>query len=260
MTFFAPVAPISLLHKLDERQTAGPYHLLLAHDVVEKKTQYQRLFQKKSTQWQVIMDNSAVELGEPVSPDVLLEAVTICHATVVVLPDHLLDPKATVKSTTEALKEWEEPLRNYPRTLDLMVVPQGKSVGQWTVCALALSKLHSPRIKWWGIPRNFRDKCGESRQTAVCLAHSFRPDWNIHLLGFSEDTIDDILVAKDPRVHGIDSAVPVRIGQANELFIPGMETPPRGEWWESANAETEVTEECVQNIYDVREWIRTWRS
>jgi len=204
------------------------------------------------------MDNSAVELGEPVSPEVLLEAVEICQASIVVLPDHLLDAKATVRSTTKALKEWQKPLQDYSRPLDLMVVPQGKTVGQWTACALALSKLSHSRIRWWGIPRNFRDKCNESRQMAVNIVSSFRHDWNIHLLGFSEDTVDDMLTAKDPRVYGIDSAVPVRIGMAGEQFIPGMDTPPRGKWWDEEHGE--VTEECKQNIYDVRNWIKKWQS
>ncbi len=263
MAQFAPVAPIRLLQKLHDENLAGSYHLLLAHDVVAKADAYRIMFQGDwlgaPSSHEVIMDNSAIELGAPVSPDVLLKAVDICYAKIVVLPDQLLDSKATLISTFEALKEWDTPLKEYPRGLDLMVVPQGKTVTEWTACALALSKIDTSRVSWWGIPRNFKDVCGESRQTAVNIAFAFKPQWKIHLLGFSEDTVDDILVAKDSRVYGIDSAVPVREGMAGRLFTPGGDVPPRGDWWDTSKWNTPITKECRENLNDVRAWIASWK-
>jgi len=80
MPKFAPVAPIQVLEGL---WAAGPecfgnYHLLLAHHTVEHKTRFTALFKaiaEADHVCTIIMDNSIVELGDAVGPEMVAEAV-----------------------------------------------------------------------------------------------------------------------------------------------------------------------------------------
>ena len=236
MTKFAPVAPIHILKELNDRKVLGRYHLLLAHDILAHEDEYAEIF-RNQTHLHVILDNSLIELGHAVSIDVIREAADIVSANVIVLPDTQHDAKATVDDCTEAYDKWTTSLNKMGlEDWSFMYVPQGETLQEF---AWAAHELHSdhrfPRIGWWGVPRNLVSIPEiASRRKAVTLCNINNSNRKIHMLGFSDDLIDDFTVAvRSGCVNGIDSAVPLRAASLQVEMSLAIELPPRGDWWDN---------------------------
>lgn len=252
MAKFAPVCPAKILEQLSP-SASGDYHLLLAHDVAQD-LRYGRWF-GSHTNMTVIMDNSVIELGNAVDLGVIKNACEQVETTTIVLPDVLLDGKATVESCSAALETWPNVFRDlFGNTKydapwqrrGFMYVPQGKTLAEFGWSAQALAD--HPDINFWGIPRNFVGQVG-TRRDAIELCHALNSSRRIHLLGFSDSIPDDVICARDRRVEGIDSAVPLRINDAiTFLSDPG----PRGDWWNTVKFSPQMNE----NIDTYRRWIR----
>lgn len=255
MAKFAPVCPPRVLRQL-EPANSGDYHLLLAHDVAANAGEYKTWFGRHRNMT-VIMDNSVIELGKAVNLKMIKAACDAVDVTTIVLPDVLLDGKATVDSCSRALETWPEEFRDYigrtngyPHSEQsrrgFMYVPQGKTRAEWASSAQALAD--HPNINFWGIPRNIVANMG-SRQFAIELAYALNPARRIHLLGFSDDIVDDVYCSRDRRVEGIDSAVPMRIkGPIQFDSDPG----PRGDWWDTVEFDPIMD----HNISTYKQWIR----
>lgn len=268
MAKFAPVCPIHVARELDSWYSLGDYQLLLAHDILNKPDEYGELFdsqknipsKKYNKTWfeTKILDNSVIELGSSVDIDVIAEAASIVKATVIVLPDVLLDAKATVESCLAALDTWTPVLQKKmgSQAWSYMVVPQGNTPEEWAWCAEQFQVAGS-QIKWWGIPRNYNIKGLGSRRDAVQIAHAIDCKRRIHLLGFSDNIVDDVLSARMPEVDGIDSAVPLRAGSANlkmSMMLP--ELGPRGDWWDTVSIEDGCGLKMSEACDTFRNWIR----
>lgn len=250
MAKFAPVAPVHVVKAL-EPHAAGDYHLLLAHDVDANFHEYADYFTRFNN-FTIIMDNSVIELGGAVDLSVVKNACRAVDATTVVLPDVLLDGKATVESCSAALETWPNAFAEIfgsSRGKGFMFVPQGRTLKEWAASAEALA--NHPDINFWGIPRNLVGQ-GIDRRDAISIARSLNPHRRIHLLGFSDDIIADVLAAKCPHVEGIDSAVPLRAASLGEPISLSLDLPPRGNWWD-----TVVYEPMMDtNIETYKRWIR----
>src|SRR5215469_4735121 len=148
MAYFCIVAPIHILEQLKNRHAMGRYHLLLAHDVVEKSHAYKMAFDNIHPHPYsfVVMDNSVIELGDAVDLSMLQEACNIVRPSCVVLPDVLEQADATIDSCLDAIDSWSKILG------PLMFCPQGIDTHSFTWCAEQLAD--DPRIKYWGCPRN----------------------------------------------------------------------------------------------------------
>lgn len=253
---FAPVCPIQILEKMGYFY-AGDYHLPLAHDVMkpENKERYRDWFGKladddKFNQRVVIMDNSVIELGDSVDITWLLEACDVARATHIVLPDSLCNAEETVRLSINAYQTLK-PMGKFPA---ITVVPQGKTVAEWLWCAEEL--LRNIPVAMWGIPRNYERRLG-SRYVAAKLLGIIAPIIPIHMLGFSEDLCMDMMNCHHPNVLGIDSAVPIRMGQAGTELSLTCEVPPRGDWWETVNDKTVIEDKTLLNLEKVRNWINS---
>lgn len=248
MAKFGPVAPIQVVEKLTPG-AAGDYHLLLAHDVAENAARYSEYF-LKFMNMTIIMDNSVIELGGAVDLGVVKKACEAVPSTTIVLPDVLLDGKATVDSCSAALETWPNAFRDVlGDRCGFMYVPQGKTLQEWAVSAERLA--HHPLINFWGIPRNLVGQHID-RRDAIDIAYALNPSRRIHLLGFSDDVVADVLSCQDKRVEGIDSAVPLRAATLGKSMSLGLDLPPRGDWWATA-------EHCSlmdHNIETYKTWIR----
>lgn len=264
MASFAPVCPIHILQGLacQGNYVLGDYHLPLAHDVLKHPDEYRRMFDTiiedattdDGCYATVILDNSVIELGTAVNIDVIAEAAKIVSANVIVLPDILLDCDATIVACKQAIKTWTPILQ---RELDwdwsYMFVPQGRTLAEFVQCAEAFRD--DDLIGWWGVPRNFNIHGLGSRTTAVNILEAIQGKRNIHLLGFSDNVLDDILSARHPAVNGIDSAVPIR---AASLGLPMSLTfdkslPPRGDWWD--DPETKFVPLMANNVMVTRDMV-----
>jgi hypothetical protein len=235
MARFAPVAPVDILHEL-YMKGGDSYHLPLAHDVIREPKKYGQLFGTMENEHKynrvVILDNSVIELGLSVDVNIIKDAAEIVRANVIVLPDVLLDTDKTIRDCRKAVDEWDRIFTD--STLlkyTFMVVPQGTNRMDWARCAEAFAG--DSRIGWWGVPRNYNIKGLGSRRDAVEILRAVDPSKCIHLLGFSDDIVDDVLSARHPNVAGIDSAVPSRAASLGLSMSLGLDAklPPRGDWW-----------------------------
>ena len=257
---FAPVAPIQVLEGLlsISPTTFGRYHLLLAHHTVEHPARFTELFRVASTRIgqhiDVIMDNSLVELGGAVDSKMIREAVEIVqegggsHTHVIpVLPDVMGDAAATIQASTEAYSEWQKdemPGSGY------MVVAQGPSFWDFIKLIDHFFVLnYFPEIRWVGIPRALVSTLA-SRRFAIEYVQTVAPHVQIHLLGFSDNVLDDLQCARLRGVRGIDSAVPLR---HDGIFLPTSQTPPRSpDWFDKAEVNNDT---MLINLYNIRKWV-----
>lgn len=248
MSQFAPVAPPLMLLDLKSKGALGDYHLLLAHDVVKQKSLYKEVFDGIDPKPYVIMDNSVIELGVPVSNETMEEAVSIVHTDLIVLPDAIADPEGTYEMSERAARTWRSD--SSTSCIGFMVVPQGKLLNEFTDSAEKLMLL--PNARAWGIPRHATGKLG-TRHHLVFSLMVLRPIFGMHLLGFSDNIQDDISVARAAGVNGIDSAVPIRLGLHDLPFNVHIEShPPRGDYWETAKT---ATPQVLENLAKIRGWI-----
>lgn len=251
MAKFAPVAPIQVVSNLTP-SACGDYHLLLAHDVAEHAKEYRQFFGLHRNMT-VIMDNSVIELGGAVDLKVVKAACTAVDSTTVVLPDVLLDSKATVESCKAALESWPTAfaeLFGHRQDRGFMIVPQGRSLAEFAWCAEQFAS--HPSINFWGVPRNLVKEIG-SRERAIDIVSAINPSRRIHMLGFSDDICDDVLCAKDRRVEGIDSAVPLRAGTLGIEFGFNTDMPKRAPNWFDTAVHVPLMDTNIENY---KRWIR----
>jgi hypothetical protein len=251
MARFAPVAPAHVVQKLSDF-ARGDYHLVLAHDVVKDPDTYRRVYNNWGMT--VILDNSVIELGGAVDLDMIVEAAKIVQPHSVVLPDVLLDTDATIDACKDAYATWYEPIKavmEQHRKWGFMYVPQGKTPSDFARAADAFDV--AEHINFWGIPRNVVAYHG-SRATAIEICHALNGERRQHLLGFSDDIIDDVICAriKGRNIVGIDSAVPLRAATLGLDMSMSLKMPPRGDWWDTV----EHVPAMDYNIATFKGWIR----
>lgn len=256
MAHFCPVAPTKILSSMHKLQILGHHHLLLAHDVILPQNYeiYKRLFDPYTGPFMqtVILDNSVIELGSSVELDPIRRACEIVRPHVVVLPDVMHSWEGTIRSCGEAIDAWWEVLRDIssPRQISFMYVPQGKSIHEFVKCAEAFAT--DTRIGWWGIPRNLVHVLPQrSRSEAVYLLNAINPKRKIHMLGFSDDMVEDLFTSQLKEVYSIDSAVPLRI---EDEFRVTLRPKPRSTWWEHGEYGPHVTRnlKIVRNLFEGR--------
>ncbi len=253
MSSFAPVAPPQVLKKFKDFGQLGDYHLLLAHDIAAKPTVYADIFNRPHhSPMQIILDNSVIELGGAVDINVIIEAAHVVRPSTTVLPDVLLDQKATIRACDDALNKWSSAFSDANLGPNFMLVPQGRTLKEWIECAEYFAD--DKNINFWGIPRNIEKTAIRSRRDLIDIVHAINPSRSIHLLGFSDNVVDDILSARHHLVEGIDSAVPIRaVSQGIPMSLTGTlnAMPPRGNWWEEAQFDRKM----LDNLILARQWV-----
>jgi len=240
-TSYAPTAPTHILRQLKEKGWLGRYHLLLAHDVIDHAEEYEDIFDVQS-QYEIILDNGAYELGEPMPAADLHDAAMIVGAKYIALPDKLKDTRATMTLAEEGSRAFLAIDKHPP--YGMLAIPQGNNLDEFTTCVRALAGLFN--VKAWGIPRVVGDAIG-TRESAIRWVNAYTGNQPIHLLGFTNDFRDDIVCCRIPRVVGIDSTEPIRLGlEGKELNLTKPIAPgPRGSFWTD---EVEVNNQVIKNI------------
>lgn len=242
MAYFLPVAPANYLESIYEHNQvpANRHAFLLAHEVVADASSYARL---KQLYWDaghiLLLDNSAIELGSAVDDQMVYEAQSITGANVVVLPDVLENAEATLESCWRVYERWLQFYKNRKPdansmgvTAELLFIPQGETLRAWVWCLetfLSRCRLYGLEYpKWIGIPRNTTKRIVISRTELIDVVNALGK-FKIHLMGFSDYMIDDMISARHhPRVVSIDSNAPFRM----EEFMMTSFVPSRGSWWQ----------------------------
>jgi hypothetical protein len=186
----------------------GDYHLLLAHIVLSDPKGWADYYQDKRRRdpdTVVILDNSLIELGAPLAPEALAEATSIVQPDFLVMPDKLGDWRATVAASVKFCDDYDT---RVPGWVEFAGVVQGTTYSELRECANELLDFCYPRIGALHVPRHVTNNLGTRRQIVEELART-APDMQVHLLGFSDNLLDDMECAALPCVAGIDSAYPV---------------------------------------------------
>lgn len=229
----------------------GDYHLLLAHDICEQEAIYQEVF-GGDIRADIILDNSSAELKAPVDFNMVSHAVLVVKPDFVILPDIINDASATLSMTEEAARGqiWPD-LKRRQTNLRFMAVPQGKNFEQWCECVDMM--LLMPNIDAFAVPKAMFWNIGSRLQCVEYLLRlTHKP---IHLLGMSDDMEDDMYCARMPGVQGIDSAVPVWMGQRGDAVQELQKSHgKRGDFW--TNYGTELTDTTIENLAKVRQWVK----
>lgn len=214
MTNFAAVAPLGILKQLAEVDALGTYQLLIAPIVLERRDEYADFFIREHDDQFVIVDNGVIELGYALSAAQLFQAASIVGASLVVMPDTIDDAKMTVKQVRFSLSEY----RKLDQSTDTMGVVQGTNDAEVMWCATQLAEAG---VDWLGVPRGLTPNLGTRVRLVKALGAAFGKP--MHVLGFSENIVDDIMAATaHPLVRGMDAATPVWLG-----FMLASET---GQW------------------------------
>lgn len=239
MAKFAPVCPTRIYEglKRDSLVAFGDYFLLLAHDVLADTKAYEDLFWYRPKESIVHLDNSVIELGSSVSMHILWNAAEIVQADTIALSDVLCDGIATITSTLNAYEQFIK-FPTQSRKRQPMIIPQGKDMDDWINCLeTCVSVMGTENIPWVGIPRNIVGRIAASRAYLIGFTKGILPNAKIHLMGFSDNIVDDMYCAKIPRVVGIDSAVPMR---CTDVFTITSDPGPRGGWWDTCQYTTRM--------------------
>ena len=251
MARFAPIAPLPVLERLRNAGVLGDYHFLLAHDVLAKQDEYREFYSNPLEHPFIIMDNGVVELGEAMPVLQVLEAARVVGANTMVLPDVPYDAKWTLAAIQDALGKLRE-ISHPP----LMAVVQGWSEEEAMEFLFELR--HRPEIAYLSIPRLMSEVCGTRCRLTKFAVEEVRSNpgrRGVHLLGFSNDILDDMASASIPGVMGIDSAVPVRMGLAGEEIELGSETPRRTPGYLDNPYDGAKLFKAAMNISRVRGWL-----
>lgn len=221
--YYSPVAGLKALEMLHDCKCLGSYLLVLAHDILENKSEYAEFFEQLRFDFQgkmfIILDNSAIELGGALPAKYLGAAAKIVKASCIILPDVLNSAEDTVRASFAGA-------RSLKRSGDFgdcafMVVPQGNSVPQLYWCIQQLSLI--PNVRYWGVPRSITNTLGSREVLAEILTynHVGPSGPSIHMLGMSSNLLDDIWCSAYPNVMGIDSANPIVMGLKNANLAEG---------------------------------------
>ncbi len=266
MARFAPVVPLAIARQLQgkypNKDLLGNYHLLLAHDILKHPKEYQQVYGEVRRRYGkdsfIILDNSIVELGKAMSIDDLMAASDILRPDCIVVPDVMGDGSATRLAAERFCREYAKRMvaagdpNNIP---SLLGVIQGDSVAD---CMDTASLFYVQNlIEYVSVPRIVGQKLGTRMGVLNQLAMSPRFA-GIHLLGFSDNLLDDVACARHPLVQGIDSAVPIRAGlRGQEITIEyAVDYGPRGLFWDTTEVQYNLNHEQVRaNIEAFRRWI-----
>lgn len=249
MAKYSPVAPITLLASLEQRNCLGDYVLMLAHDVIAFPRKYEKLaydLRQRNKHATIIMDNSLIELGRPVSPATMIEAARIVQANVLTLPDVL----QSFEGTRKLCKDWMREMNKVRDRYQLMGVVQGANCEDQGQCTAFYGEVIKP--EWWSVPRIVANTEGSREPLITHIVDMYTPSdnspFNIHLLGMSRSLDDDIRCAMMSYVRGIDSANPLVLGQRGIDISTDFKHVDRGDFWDSRRLE----DMTVSNIKYIR--------
>lgn len=248
---FAPVMSIGFMERALLAGLDTCYHLPLAHKILAEPDRW-RTFCEECRKWHAsksngrpffVMDNSLIELGEPLLAKDLYDAACIIDADCIVLPDRLRDFPTTIGWSRDAANNLRKQQRQFP----LLGVVQGNTEQEYMLCAEFFTQIIG--VNYLSVPRVTTQVLGSRIWITEKLAKTFGKA--IHLLGFSGNVADDIAacVANRQYVIGIDSAVPIRMGQENiKLEQLASYCGERPKDWLELEPE-EMTRQAMQNMY-----------
>lgn len=248
MSRFAPVAPLALAELLRDHQQLGSYHLLLAHDVLlseSNSSMYALLYDqglRTRIDRVVIMDNSVVELGVAMGAEPVMRAAEIANADFIVAADLFLDAEETKRRATAFADE------AYGQTESgIMGVVQGRTIQE--VCQMVDFYADDDRFEAIAVPRCLTAQLGSRMAPLQYINNRHKGRFElVHMLGFSDNLMDDFTCARLDHVDGIDSAAPLHGAMKGiALALPNTDFGARGMYWHHTAKEFENAMQLIQS-------------
>lgn len=222
---FCFITPIEYLQYTQCSNT----HLVLAH-MVHEDPDYTEFYRQRSIQGDfIIMDNSAFELGESFTPEMLLELAGQCGAHAIVLPDY---PGKPSSMTIEAAEKYIPLFKQHGYAC--MFVPQSETgdIDDWISCYQYAA--NNPNIdiigmSILGIPNAFKHiHVGYARvvATQVLMEHNiFNSEKHHHYLGLNSGPGLEIpSLLQMGALDTIDSSGPVWAGITGHRYCPNTDS------------------------------------
>lgn len=204
------ISPTGLLDRYSKRTD---YHLCLAH-LIYNDSHYRNWYQDRIQDGDfVILDNSVIELGRPVSLSELADVAKMIRPSEIVLPDWPADPLLTLNEAREGA-----PILLKTFRCKIMAVPQGKTVDEWMWSHEQLC--HIDEVTTIGIGKFLK----EVRPDVVReLDRARDPNRDYHLLGTWGNPIEVRGYDQSaPWLRGVDTKLPVRLGQRGIALHPDL--------------------------------------
>jgi hypothetical protein len=159
----------------------------------------------------VILDNGAA-VGGTVTNQQLIDAAGMVDADEVVIPDVMADKDATLAKAKQFLKQWIGPTNT-----KLMFVPQGEAFIDWAQCLAGFMKMElaNPNLRRIvvGIGKHMHARVSGGRRYLVDFCQS--QHYTCHLLGASDEPLEDIKLLDHPAVRGSDTSLPFAMAQSD---------------------------------------------
>ena len=203
------------------------YFMCLGHLINEPGMEsYTSFFRRRSAEGNyVIMDNGVIE-GNQRPIEELLEKAKAVGAAEMILTDVFCDREATL----EAIAKDMEYLKNV-RHPKVMLVPQGKNIDDWVLCAQQLIRDYGTSVVY-GVPKVLVKFGGrDGRLSAIASLIEVCPvakHCTFHLLGCWKSPLEVTMLAKLssqvykklewPNIRGVDSAMPFVYARAGRLL------------------------------------------
>ena len=228
MFSFMPVMPLSI-HKYMKEESYNIYMkmccsenskqlsiFLLLHDIINNWRSVGKIFNSYKDEFKgmkIILDNSVIELGKPLNVADITEGLNIINSwnidpkITIVCPDVVCNKKETFLAAIDFIHNINANANaNANANIDnIMFVPQGNTLHDWEKSFEELSRLStSLKIQSiFGIPRNIINRKYTKSRSYIANQN---PDKNFHLLGFSNNLLDDISSSMCPNVKSIDTS------------------------------------------------------
>lgn len=189
---------------------------------------YMQFFREMTRQRKyVILDNSAVEMGNPESFESYITKAIYMKATEILMPDYFREKQKTL----DAMKPALETMRQMEFTGRVMAVPQGETPSDFLNC---VAQMIQYPIHTLGISRRYINMFGGTR-TGICemvhdrLLVEGTSSIKVHLLGCWSHPVQDIgTLLREQYIQGIDGSLPSVFALHSQLLEEAAERPGPG--------------------------------
>lgn len=222
-----------------------PYEMYLAHTLLHAPAHVLESIRKHNAY--KILDNGCYELNSSIGWYELFQLASKIEAQEVILPDVMFDMNATFTQTVHTIEQLH--IKYGPHIpFNLMAVPQGVTLEEYSICATAFAQL--PEITTLGIPKKFMQRAPEMQLKHPCamaleralFARDLKTDYphlNVHLLGLSYGLIE-LQACKDY----------VRTCDTNKFVIDAQRKRSMWTPWDSCGYDLDnaLTDETLQEL------------
>jgi hypothetical protein len=216
--------------------------LVEAHHLLQGDEEYYMGIKSYPHTW--ILDNSTA-LGEDISPEKYMKIVKDLNPTFAIAPDVLNNYSETVSRCSYFMESLEDA---YTGSKLFMVVPQGRNMSEWLMCAERMREFPHALI---GIPYRFqgmfyvdRKDTATARMTdrvmLVTYLHKIWPKEKFHLLGIWHPL--ELFVGRDYNVVSGDSSLCFRCALSDDSIFAG-------------NRPVKVPKLTFEEEVDIEEWM-----